>query len=114
MSRGFHNSCEIDYNVIVSGSNKPPIAVYTERIYLAWINSLGQVRPQSEFAELLGMDRQRFNNYYNGKRANMDYATAVRVAEIAAGFGADNPYEILEILGYPVPGARERQPGGSC
>lgn len=102
MSIAINNSHEIDYNVIVSG-NKPPTATYMERIYLAWINSVGQVRPQSEFAEILGMDRQRFNNYYNGKRTNMDYVTAQRVGQIAAGFGADNPYEILEILGFPRP-----------
>lgn len=44
------------------------------------------------------------NNYYNGKRTNMDYATAQRVARIAAGFGAEKPDEILEILGYPRAG----------
>jgi transcriptional regulator with XRE-family HTH domain len=105
MSRGFHKIDEIDYNVDnLEMGTKTPVAAYVERIYLAWLNSIGQVRSQREFSELLGMDRQRFNNYYNGKRTNMDYATAVHVAKIAAGFGAENPYEILEILGYPVPG----------
>lgn len=38
----------------------------------------------------------------------MDYPTAQHVAQVAAGFGAVKPYEILDILGYPHPVEAEK------
>jgi hypothetical protein len=76
---------------------KPPTARYMEKVYLAWLNQVGQVRSQKEFAEYLELDQIRFNRYYNGARTEIDYATALSICR------KTGDYELMDILGYPRP-----------
>lgn len=83
--------------------NDQPTAKYMQRIFLAWLNNVGKARSQKEFADYLGLEKIRFNRYYNGARTEIDYPTAIHICQKAESFGAENPFELLTILGYPKP-----------
>jgi len=76
---------------------KTPVSRFLERVYLKWINSIGEVRTQKEFSQFLGVEYSKFNRYYNGHRSDMDYVTALKICR------AVKDYELMEILGFEIP-----------
>lgn len=74
---------------------------YFHRAYVAFLAREGGYRTQKDFAEFLGISRPRLNHYYNGRRKEMDYETAMLVAQ------KTGDYELFDILGYPRPQAED-------
>ena len=78
-------------------TDKPPVAKFLERKYIQWISECGEFHSQKDFAAFLEVEHSSFNRYYNGRRSDMEYQTALKICKKVRDF------ELLEILGYPPP-----------
>lgn len=72
------------------------LASWLEKQYIDWMAKEKQVKSQREFAELLGIDPVKLNQYLNGRRKMPDLETVNLIAEKLGP-------EIYDILGLARP-----------
>ena len=76
--------------------DKGIVGLWLEKKYIEWINEVGEVKPQVDFAIHLGLKKETFNRYYNGER-KPSYKQAIQICQVLKDF------TLMDILGYTRP-----------